>query len=124
MGHEIRSEQVREVITGAPHELVVAKDTSVITESNKRYIDRSPFVCLATHGADGSSDVSPRGDAPGRWATAPKRSVAQNCGSRIIYPTPEYRALLELMSDHLGLDAATSEMLERGIDDDVRSNVY
>jgi PPOX class probable FMN-dependent enzyme len=33
-------------------------------------------------------------------------------------------SLAELMSDHLGLDAATSQMLELGIDDDARNNMY
>jgi PPOX class probable FMN-dependent enzyme len=31
----------------------------------KKYIELAPFVCLATHGIDGTADVSPRGDAPG-----------------------------------------------------------
>ncbi len=47
------------------HELVVVKSSPVITPMLKRYIDMSPFAALATHGEDGSSDVSPRGDAPG-----------------------------------------------------------
>ena len=79
------------MITGAPHELVVAKDASVITES---------------------------------WATAPKRSVCSKLWQSDYLPNAGVPSLAELMSDHLGLDAATSEMLERGIDDDVRSNMY
>jgi predicted pyridoxine 5'-phosphate oxidase superfamily flavin-nucleotide-binding protein len=159
MGYEIRSEQeLREVITGAPHELVVTKDTSVITESIKRYIDRSPFVCLATHGADGSSDVSPRGDAPGfvhvldektllipdrpgnKRLELPKIVIVVTVTEALGHCSKAFRrsklwqsdylpdagipSLAELMSDHLGLDAATSQILELGIDDDVRNNMY
>jgi PPOX class probable FMN-dependent enzyme len=206
MGYEIRPEQaLREVITGDPHELVVAKDTSVITAAIKRYIDRSPFVCLATHAADGSSDVSPRGDAPGfvhvldeKTLVIPDRpgnrrfdsvvniigqpqlsllfmipgvlDTVRINGTGVVSTDPEllgrfpvngklpkivivvtvtdalghcskafrrsklwqsdYRAdagvpsLAELMSDHLGLDAQTTEMLELGIDDDARNNMY
>ena len=30
-----------------------------------QFIQLSPFVCIATHGPEGDTDVSPRGDAPG-----------------------------------------------------------
>ena len=66
MDYKITSEAQLREITGEPiHELVVAKSTPKLTASMQRYIGLSPFVCLATHNADGSSDVSPRGDAPG-----------------------------------------------------------
>jgi predicted pyridoxine 5'-phosphate oxidase superfamily flavin-nucleotide-binding protein len=38
-------------------------------------------------------------------------------------PDAGVSSLAELMSDHLGLDAATSQMLELGIDDNVRNNM-
>lgn len=64
--HTITSEEQLRALMGDPvHELVVVKSSPVITPMLKRYIDMSPFAALATHGADGSSDVSPRGDAPG-----------------------------------------------------------
>ena len=47
------------------HELVVVKSSPSITEPLQRFIERSPFACLATYGADGSCDLSPRGDPPG-----------------------------------------------------------
>lgn len=62
----ITSEAALRAITGEPvHELIWVKSAPVITEPLRRYIGLSPFVCLATHATDGSSDVSPRGDAPG-----------------------------------------------------------
>ncbi len=66
MSHEIQSEAALRELLGAPvHELVVVKSTPVLTEPLQRYIERSPFACLATYGADGSCDLSPRGDPPG-----------------------------------------------------------
>jgi PPOX class probable FMN-dependent enzyme len=64
--HQIKTEEELRALMGEPvHELVVAKSATAITEPLGRYIRQSPFLCLATHGQDGSSDVSPRGDAPG-----------------------------------------------------------
>ena len=64
--HHITSEADLRAIMGEPvHELVLVKSSDSLTESMKKYIKLSPFVCIATHGKSGSSDVSPRGDAPG-----------------------------------------------------------
>jgi PPOX class probable FMN-dependent enzyme len=64
--HQITSEKDLRAIMGEPvHELVLAKSSSSLTEPMKKYIELSPFVCLSTHGQDDTSDVSPRGDAPG-----------------------------------------------------------
>lgn len=65
MEHQITSEEQLRALVGEAHELAVGKSTSLITEPLKRYIELSPFLCLATHNRDGSCDVSPRGDAPG-----------------------------------------------------------
>jgi PPOX class probable FMN-dependent enzyme len=64
--HQVTSEKELRAIMGDPvHELVLVKSSETLTNPMKKYIELSPFVCLATHGADGSTDVSPRGDAPG-----------------------------------------------------------
>ena len=64
--HQITSEADLRALTGEPvHELVLAKSSGTITTPMKAYIQQSPFVCLATHDHNGTSDVSPRGDAPG-----------------------------------------------------------
>ena len=66
MAYEITTEDaLRELMGGPVHELVVVKSTPVITDPLRRYIERSPFACLATYGADGTCDLSPRGDPPG-----------------------------------------------------------
>jgi PPOX class probable FMN-dependent enzyme len=66
MTYEISTESALRELLGDPvHELVVVKSTPVLTTSLQRFIERSPFACLATYGADGSCDLSPRGDPPG-----------------------------------------------------------
>ena len=64
--YQITSEAELRALMGEPvHELVVVKSSATVTEPMRKYIELSPFLCIATHGKDGSSDVSPRGDAPG-----------------------------------------------------------
>lgn len=64
--HKITSEaELRELMGEPVHELVLAKSADIITSPMKKFIELSPFVCLATHSKLGASDVSPRGDAPG-----------------------------------------------------------
>jgi len=66
MTHEIKTKKALRELLGDPvHELVVVKTTPVITAPLRRYIERSPFVCLATYDIDGNCDLSPRGDPPG-----------------------------------------------------------
>ena len=66
MAYEITSESSLRELMGEPvHELLLVKTTPVITDPLRRYIERSPFACLATYGNDGSCDLSPRGDPPG-----------------------------------------------------------
>jgi uncharacterized protein len=55
---------LREVI-GDPGELVVAKVADRLNNLTRQFIERSPFVCVATSRPDGGLDVSPRGDPAG-----------------------------------------------------------
>ena len=57
-------EQLRQIIA-EPNELAVRKQISVIDEHCRAFIERSPFLFLATSNARGDCDVSPKGDAPG-----------------------------------------------------------
>ncbi len=56
--------QLRALI-GEPAPLVVAKVSDRLNELTQQFIERSPFVCVATARPDGGLDVSPRGDPPG-----------------------------------------------------------
>jgi len=56
--------ELRELI-GSPAELVVSKIAPRLNDLTQQFIERSPFMCLATSAPDGSCDVSPRGDPAG-----------------------------------------------------------
>ena len=47
-----------------PGEVASKKVLSQLDEHCRQFIKLSPFLCISTAGADGSADVSPRGDAP------------------------------------------------------------
>src|SRR6187397_780236 len=49
----------------APSPRVIAKARPAIDDHAKKFIAMSPFCVLATSGADGSVDASPRGGNPG-----------------------------------------------------------
>lgn len=56
--------QLRELL-GNPTAVVRQKVASRLNPLTRQFIERSPFLCLATSAADGSCDVSPRGDPRG-----------------------------------------------------------
>ena len=49
----------------APSRLAVLKQQDHLDANCRRFIELSPFLCLATSRPDGLADNSPRGDAPG-----------------------------------------------------------
>lgn len=61
----IREESELRELLGAPSELVRAKVTGRLNDLTRQFVERSPFVLLATSAPDGTCDVSPRGDPPG-----------------------------------------------------------
>jgi uncharacterized protein len=50
---------------GEPSDLVKSKIADRLNPLTRQFIERSPFLCLATSAADGSCDVSPKGDPAG-----------------------------------------------------------
>lgn len=61
----VQSEAALRQIVGEPTELVRAKLADRLNELTRPFVERSPFVCVATARLDGGLDVSPRGDGPG-----------------------------------------------------------
>src|SRR5262245_41846132 len=61
----IRDESELRGLLGEPTDLVRAKVADGLNELTRQFVDRSPFVLLATSAPDGTCDVSPRGDPPG-----------------------------------------------------------
>jgi PPOX class probable FMN-dependent enzyme len=60
----VREQDLRSLI-GEPTEAVRSKISDRLNDLTRQFVERSPFLCLATSAADGSCDVSPRGDPPG-----------------------------------------------------------
>ena len=52
-------------LIGAPSDVVRSKVATRLNALTRQFIERAPFVCLGTCAADGSCDVSPRGDPAG-----------------------------------------------------------
>ena len=56
--------KLRELI-GSPTELVQRKVADRLNDLTRQFVERSPFVCVATASPAGGLDVSPRGDPAG-----------------------------------------------------------
>ncbi len=56
--------QLRDVL-GEPNDLVKAKIADRLNPLTRKFVERSPFVVVATGRPDGGLDVSPRGDPAG-----------------------------------------------------------
>lgn len=70
MAHRLTSRTVDDVaslraLIGEPTAMVCAKISDRLNPLTRQFIERAPFVCIATAAEDGSCDVSPRGDPPG-----------------------------------------------------------
>jgi uncharacterized protein len=55
---------LRELVGEVPP-LIASKLSDTLNATTRPFIERSPFVCLATSDSEGRCDVSPRGDPPG-----------------------------------------------------------
>jgi hypothetical protein len=83
--HVIADEaELREII-GSPAETVLLKLSDHVNELTQQFIERSPFVCVATIDPDGGVDVSPRGDPAGFVQVLDARTllIPERPGNRI-----------------------------------------
>jgi PPOX class probable FMN-dependent enzyme len=76
--------QLREII-GSPAELVLTKIADRLNVLTMQFVERSPFVCVATAAPDGGLDVSPRGDPAGFVRILDERTllIPERPGNRI-----------------------------------------
>ncbi|HLG56769.1 MAG TPA: pyridoxamine 5'-phosphate oxidase family protein [Vicinamibacterales bacterium] len=63
--HIVTSEQELHEMVGVPSSRAVQKERPIIDAHFRAFIANSPFLLMATAGADGRCDVSPKGDGPG-----------------------------------------------------------
>ena len=96
----ITTEEQFRAVMGLPGRLVVEKIITHLDEHCCAFIARSPFVLLASAGAAGNLDVSPKGDPPGfvRVLDAQTLAIPDRPGNR---RADTFRNLLR--DDHLGL---------------------
>jgi PPOX class probable FMN-dependent enzyme len=64
-GEPVTTEAELRALIGEPSALALAKEHATLDVHCREFIARSPFLLLATSGATGQCDVSPKGDAPG-----------------------------------------------------------
>jgi predicted pyridoxine 5'-phosphate oxidase superfamily flavin-nucleotide-binding protein len=71
-------------LNGTPHASILEKHTSYLTPLLAQFIEMSPLFFLGTANADGSLDVSPRGDPPGSVKILDSRTIffADRAGNR------------------------------------------
>lgn len=76
--------ELREIL-GHPTEVVQSKIADRLNHLTRQFIERSPFMCVATASADGGLDVSPRGDPAGFVRILDERTllVPDRPGNRI-----------------------------------------
>ena len=63
--HIVTKEQELREMLGEPASRSVLKERPALDAHFRAFIAHSPFLLMATSGADGTCDVSPKGDAPG-----------------------------------------------------------
>ena len=81
---EITTEAELRELLGVPIPRVANKDRPVLNETDRQWLAASPFCLVATSGADGSCDVSPKGDPPGFTVVLDDRTIAlpERAGNR------------------------------------------
>jgi PPOX class probable FMN-dependent enzyme len=72
--HRITTQEQLDALYGTPVEASIAKEIGYIHDHYRAFIDKAPFVVLATVGPEGL-DCSPRGDPPGFVKVRDARTV-------------------------------------------------
>ncbi|WEX76260.1 pyridoxamine 5'-phosphate oxidase family protein [Sinorhizobium numidicum] len=72
----VTSEEQLRTVLGPPSERSIAKVLRTIDEQARHFIAHSPFVFVASVGADGLLDVSPKGDPAGFVKVLDEKTVA------------------------------------------------
>ena len=99
---------------GEPSAAIVNKHTSYLTPLLEQFITRAPFFLVATADADGTCDVSPKGDPAGAVIVLDERTIAlpDRLGNRRV---DGHRNILA--NPHVGL-----LFIIPGVDETVRLN--
>ncbi|MGK5737930.1 pyridoxamine 5'-phosphate oxidase family protein [Micromonospora sp. URMC 103] len=97
---EITSHDELRELLGTPTARAANKERTRLHDRDRQWLAASPFCLVATAGADGSCDVSPKGDPPGFVLALDDRTIAvpERPGNR---RADGYRNILD--NPHVGL---------------------
>jgi PPOX class probable FMN-dependent enzyme len=97
---EITTEAELRELLGTPLPTVAGKDRPALDDVDRQWLAASPFCLVATSGADGSCDVSPKGDPPGFVVVLDDATIAlpERAGNR---RADGFRNILQ--NPHVGL---------------------
>lgn len=110
----IRDERQLRALIGAPTELVASKIADRLNELTRQFVERSPFVCVATAHPDGGLDVSPRGDPAGFVRILDERTL--------LLPERPGNKLADTLTNLLADDRIALLFLIPGVGDSFRVN--
>src|SRR5690242_803034 len=105
--------QLPDAIRG-PTQLVAAKIADCLNVLTRQFIERSPFVCVATAAAEGGLDVSPRGDPAGFVRILDERTL--------LIPDRPGNRLADTLTNLLEDDRIALRFLLPGVDDTIQLN--
>jgi PPOX class probable FMN-dependent enzyme len=85
--HTIKDVERLRAVIGEPPPGTELKNVQQIYDEAREYIERSPFLVLATADADGRLDASPKGDGPGFCLVEDDRTlvIPDRPGNRLVY---------------------------------------
>lgn len=85
--HSIEDQAALRRVIGDPIPGLGLKNQSVISDEAREYIERSPFLVLATSDSEGRLDASPKGDEPGFCLIEDERTlvIPDRPGNKLVY---------------------------------------
>jgi uncharacterized protein len=110
----VNEAQLREMLGGEPTELVRQKIADRLNPLTRQFIERSPFVVVATGRPDGGLDVSPRGDPAGFVRILDERTL--------LLPDRPGNKLADTLTNLLEDDRIALLFLIPGVNDTFRVN--
>ncbi|MGH2915112.1 MAG: MSMEG_1061 family FMN-dependent PPOX-type flavoprotein [Solirubrobacteraceae bacterium] len=105
---------LRDAIGGGPTDTVLLKLADRLNELTRQFIERSPFVCVATGRPDGGLDISPRGDPAGFVRILDER--------RLLIPERPGNRIADTLTNLLHDDRIALLFLIPGVGDTFRVN--
>src|SRR5690348_3473801 len=106
--------QLREVLGGEPARLIREKITNRLNALTRQFVERSPFVVVASGRPDGGLDVSPRGDPAGFVRILDERTL--------LLPDRPGNKLADTLTNLLADDRIALLFLIPGVNDTFRVN--